>query len=91
MNDIGVLSVQFSDYDQEYPFTICNTFDDLPMVILFNEICSSFFEVNHALRIKRGYEKFKIDKFGSVIKKLITKLNPTYLAKNKNMDDFILD
>jgi len=61
------------------------------MIKLFNEICSSFFEVNHALRIEKGLKSFKIDRFGSLIKKLITKLNPTYLAENKNMDNFILD
>ena len=61
------------------------------MVILFNEICSSFFEVNQSLRIKRGYEKFKIDKFGSVIQNLINKLNPSFLTKNKHMDEFILE
>lgn len=77
MNDIGVLSIQFSDYDQTCPFQVCNAFEDLPMLKLFNMICSSFFEVNHALRAKLGLEKFKIDKFGSIIKKLITKLNPT--------------
>lgn len=89
--DIGIISLCFKDFNPDTPFNQVNSLEDQPMLLLFNELCSAFFEINPSQRINKGYEKQPIEKFGTVLKNLIARLYDNKSMKSKTIDDLILE
>ena len=66
--DFTIHSLYMDEPEGNNPFAVADRFDQFPILNLFNELVNCLFNTNYHLRIKKGYDKYKLYQLGPFFK-----------------------